>query len=237
MWAYLILSQFCSPAAMDLKKDESFDRYVEFVKEVSGGYDKAHDMTHIEEVVRQALNVCRELGFHGLETLVEAAAYGHELLDTKQANLTKEVLHEKLLKFFDEPVVEILLFVIGTVSFSKVKAWAESGFDWRAGASEMMLNVRTCVSDADLMDAVGRESDGEDSIIGYDRMVAYRTKRKSLCECSLEERKAMLEDMRNHEKEKLMHLHKMVVSRYARDFLIHHQAKLHKKLYQFDWVV
>lgn len=173
---------------MDFISDEVFDRYTQFITEYTESCDEGHNMTHVMEVAYLAREFARDDGLTEAELQrVYIAGMAHELKDSKQERRYSQAeLRQKLeeIGFLPEDI-DLLDFISGTVSFSKVtKMLAECGMEWDPiwKPTEFQIIVKGYVGDADMLECVGRRTDGLDNSTCVNRMVAFAGGKKSFQE-------------------------------------------------------
>jgi hypothetical protein len=173
--------------------EQEYLKYYDFIKAYTSGCDDAHDLHHLAAVCDDAKKIAKFISLpQEFDSLLLVCAMGHELMDTKQKCYDRESLRDELTQIFsDESVIECIIYVAETVSFSKACRWDDN-------ANRTYKLIRTCVADADLLDGVGRSTESDDECIGLKRMLDYRKKNVAL----MNDKKRLFKEIDRHMNEK-----------------------------------
>jgi len=202
--------------AYDISQRE-LDEYYELVRKYTDTCDSAHDMSHLQHVAYEANKIADTLfAPNTFQTLIYACSLGHELLDQKQACYDETELLSLLKTIFSsDRVASLITFIAKTVSYSKVSKWKRDGHDFTKDACPFWILIRTCVSDADMLDGVGRDTDeAENTCTGLNRMLDYRRSNVAL----MNDKPLLIKEINQHLDDKFRRVLKddHLITKYAR---------------------
>lgn len=140
-----------------------------FVRTLCGGRDASHGFGHAQAVAHHAQYIARELGIIDERQLriVMLTAWLHDVADHKYDRdglLKREV--DYFLRIHVPEDAALISAIIDRVSYSKeVHAREQGCLDWQEVLGDEGILLRTIVSDADKLEALGKQ--------GLDRCVLY----------------------------------------------------------------
>lgn len=132
-----------------------------FVKISCVGRDASHGFEHAQAVVRNAVVIAGALPDMSIDDMriIILAAWLHDVADHKydQDGTLKKNVEKFLLKHAPQDY-QLILNIIDRVSYSKeVKARSQATIDWHIVLGDRGMRLRDIVSDADKLEALGRQ--------------------------------------------------------------------------------
>ena len=197
----------------------------EFVQEVCHGRDPSHGHAHMQKVAAVSTDLLKTVigdtaGATKYIMYVLIVAWLHDVADhkyDKDGRLKASVRDFINSLIDDEFVTNQIMTVIDSVSFSAEDKARKSGvhIDWTEKLGPFWVVVRTCVSDADKLEALGQT--------GFERVVAYTMEHQPGID-----RQTLKAEVEKHAGEKLYRLRGegFIVTEAARKMAVEKEAEL-----------
>lgn len=143
-----------------------------FVYNVCKNRDKSHGYYHMRTVAEKSLEIYNEIyDIHNLilAEYIMTVAWLHDVADHKYEidNMYLAKVNRFLLEIYDQKTTIFLINIIDRISYSKEYSKVENNLelDWKNILNEDGLFIRNIVSDADKLEALGKN--------GLDRCILY----------------------------------------------------------------
>lgn len=192
------------------KMDSTIKYFLEISKNMTYQRDSSHNHIHMEKVMRNALNILKNLkekelpqgNYNLIKKMIIATSLLHDIIDhkyipEKEIKNTKEILLFFLNCEFKFEDSQLILNIIDNISYSKEKKFRDkynTAPNWILILGNKGSFIRNIVSDADKLEALGE--------IGIKRCLEYSKIKREENNKPISE-KLLKEDLIKHCEEKL----------------------------------